>query len=164
MGLTDEDIESVKEGRKSDKKEDAELEAMPGPEGGGGAGGAAPGAEPGALTAGYERKGDIVSAGVEKAEAPAILEIENEDLPLKAEKKIRNAFGKDIETGEVGVRVGFDKQVQQGELLPGSFNQVLIGDVLTFPKQVEIKLPQLKKVETPQLKKVELPKLQKING
>ena len=38
-----------------------------------------------------------------------------------------------IETGEVGVRVGFDKQVTPGELLPGSFNQVLIGDVLTFP-------------------------------
>lgn len=38
-----------------------------------------------------------------------------------------------IETGEVGVRVGFDKQVKSGELLPGSFNQVLIGDVMTFP-------------------------------
>lgn len=38
-----------------------------------------------------------------------------------------------IETGEVGVRVGFDKQVQSGELQPGSFNQTLIGDVLTFP-------------------------------
>jgi regulator of protease activity HflC (stomatin/prohibitin superfamily) len=38
-----------------------------------------------------------------------------------------------IETGEVGVRVGFDKQVKSGELMPGSFNQVLIGDVLTFP-------------------------------
>ncbi len=38
-----------------------------------------------------------------------------------------------IETGEVGVRVGFDKQVKSGELLPGSFNQVIIGDVLTFP-------------------------------
>ena len=38
-----------------------------------------------------------------------------------------------IETGEVGVRVGFDKQVKPGELLPGSFNQILIGDVLTFP-------------------------------
>ena len=37
-----------------------------------------------------------------------------------------------IETGEVGVRVGFNKQVKPGELLPGSFNQVLIGDVLTF--------------------------------
>ena len=38
-----------------------------------------------------------------------------------------------IETGEVGVRVGFDKQVQSGELLPGSFNQTLVGTVLTFP-------------------------------
>lgn len=38
-----------------------------------------------------------------------------------------------IETGEVGVRVDFTKQVQPGELLPGSFNQTIVGDVLTFP-------------------------------
>lgn len=38
-----------------------------------------------------------------------------------------------ISTGEVGVRVGFDKQIKPGELMPGSFNQTLIGDVLTFP-------------------------------
>jgi hypothetical protein len=38
-----------------------------------------------------------------------------------------------IETGEVGVRVGFDKQVKPGELTAGSFNQTLVGDVLTFP-------------------------------
>lgn len=49
-----------------------------------------------------------------------------------------------IETGEVGVRVGFDKQIQSGELLPGSFNQVIIGDVLTFPvKDVNVKLDDL---------------------
>ena len=49
-----------------------------------------------------------------------------------------------IETGEVGVRVGFDKQVKPGELLPGSFNQVLIGDVLTFPvKDVNVKLDDM---------------------
>jgi regulator of protease activity HflC (stomatin/prohibitin superfamily) len=49
-----------------------------------------------------------------------------------------------IETGEVGVRVGFDKQVQSGELLPGSFNQVLIGDVLTFPvKDVNVVLENM---------------------
>lgn len=49
-----------------------------------------------------------------------------------------------IETGEVGVRVGFDKQVQSGELLPGSFNQVIIGDVLTFPiKDVNVKLDDM---------------------
>lgn len=38
-----------------------------------------------------------------------------------------------IETGEVGLRVGFDKQVSLGELQPGSFNQTFVGDVLTFP-------------------------------
>lgn len=49
-----------------------------------------------------------------------------------------------IETGEVGVRVGFDKQIQSGELLPGSFNQVIIGDVLTFPvKDVQVKLDDM---------------------
>jgi regulator of protease activity HflC (stomatin/prohibitin superfamily) len=46
-----------------------------------------------------------------------------------------------IETGEVGVRVGFDKQIQPGELLPGSFNQSLIGNILTFPiKDVNVAL------------------------
>lgn len=49
-----------------------------------------------------------------------------------------------IETGEVGVRVGFDKQVKSGELLPGSFNQTLIGDVITFPiKDVNVKLDDM---------------------
>ena len=49
-----------------------------------------------------------------------------------------------IETGEVGLRVGFDKQVSNTELLPGSFNQVLIGDVLTFPvKDVNVKIDDL---------------------
>ena len=44
-----------------------------------------------------------------------------------------------IETGEVGIRVGFDKQVKQEELLPGSWNQVIIGDVLTFSvKDVQV--------------------------
>jgi len=46
-----------------------------------------------------------------------------------------------IETGEVGVRIGFDKQVQSGELLPGSFNQTVIGTVMTFPvKDVNVTL------------------------
>jgi regulator of protease activity HflC (stomatin/prohibitin superfamily) len=49
-----------------------------------------------------------------------------------------------IETGEVGVRVGFDKQVKPGELMPGSFNQVIIGDVLTFPvKDVNVVLENM---------------------
>lgn len=38
-----------------------------------------------------------------------------------------------IETGEVGVRIGYDKQLKQGELLPGSFNQTLVGSIITFP-------------------------------
>lgn len=45
-----------------------------------------------------------------------------------------------IETGEVGLRVGFDKQVNTTELQPGSFNQTLIGSVLTFPVR-DIALP-----------------------
>ena len=49
-----------------------------------------------------------------------------------------------VETGEVGVRVGFDKQVKDGELLPGSFNQTIVGDVLTFPiKDVNVKLEDM---------------------
>ena len=49
-----------------------------------------------------------------------------------------------IETGEVGVRVGFDKQIQTGELLPGSFNQTFIGEVLTFPiKDVNVVLENM---------------------
>jgi regulator of protease activity HflC (stomatin/prohibitin superfamily) len=49
-----------------------------------------------------------------------------------------------IETGEVGVRVGFDKQIKSGELLPGSFNQTIVGDVLTFPvKDVNVVLENM---------------------
>lgn len=46
-----------------------------------------------------------------------------------------------IQTGEVGVRVDAFKQVQGVELLPGSMNQTLIGDVMTFPvKDIAINL------------------------
>jgi regulator of protease activity HflC (stomatin/prohibitin superfamily) len=38
-----------------------------------------------------------------------------------------------IETGEIGLRIDASKQIQGAELQPGSFNQTLIGDVLTFP-------------------------------
>jgi len=49
-----------------------------------------------------------------------------------------------IETGEVGLRVGFDRQVSTGELLPGSFNQVIIGDVITFPvKEISVKVEDM---------------------
>jgi hypothetical protein len=49
-----------------------------------------------------------------------------------------------IETGEVGIRVGFDKQVKKEELMPGSWNQVVIGDVLTFSvKDVQVDVADL---------------------
>jgi regulator of protease activity HflC (stomatin/prohibitin superfamily) len=49
-----------------------------------------------------------------------------------------------IETGEVGVRIDAYKQVQSGELLPGTVNQTLIGDVLTFPvKDVNVSLENM---------------------
>ena len=49
-----------------------------------------------------------------------------------------------VETGEVGVRIGFDKQIKPGELLPGSFNQTIIGDILTFPvKDVNVVLENM---------------------
>jgi hypothetical protein len=49
-----------------------------------------------------------------------------------------------IETGEVGLRQGFDKQVGGTELLPGSFNQTLVGSVLTFPiKDVSVKVEDM---------------------
>jgi regulator of protease activity HflC (stomatin/prohibitin superfamily) len=49
-----------------------------------------------------------------------------------------------IETGEVGVRIDAYKQVQSGELLPGTVNQTLIGDVLTFPvKDVNVSLDNM---------------------
>ena len=38
-----------------------------------------------------------------------------------------------IETGEVGVRRTLDKTIETGELMPGSVNQTLFGDVMTFP-------------------------------
>lgn len=46
-----------------------------------------------------------------------------------------------ITTGEVGVRVNASKEVQGTELLPGSWNQTLVGDVLTFPtKDISVTL------------------------
>lgn len=38
-----------------------------------------------------------------------------------------------IETGEVGVRVDWNKQIQPVELSEGTWNQTIVGDVLTFP-------------------------------
>lgn len=50
-----------------------------------------------------------------------------------------------IETGEVGLRIGFDKQISTDELQPGSFNQTFIGSVITFPvRDISINLDDLK--------------------
>lgn len=38
-----------------------------------------------------------------------------------------------IQTGEVGVRVNMSKEVQGAELAPGTWNQTIVGEVLTFP-------------------------------
>jgi hypothetical protein len=38
-----------------------------------------------------------------------------------------------IETGEVGMRVNFDKTIDPTELQPGTWNQTVFGDVITFP-------------------------------
>lgn len=38
-----------------------------------------------------------------------------------------------IQTGEVGVRIDMNKQIQQGELQAGSWNQTVFGEVVTFP-------------------------------
>ena len=38
-----------------------------------------------------------------------------------------------IETGEVGVRVNASKQIEGSELQPGTWNQTMVGSILTFP-------------------------------
>ena len=49
-----------------------------------------------------------------------------------------------IETGEVGVRRAFDKTIETTELMPGSVNQTIFGDVLTFPtKDVSVNITDL---------------------
>ena len=46
-----------------------------------------------------------------------------------------------IETGEVGVRLNASKQIEGTELMPGSWNQTLIGSVLEFAtKDINISL------------------------
>ncbi|PWF42044.1 SPFH domain-containing protein [Massilia glaciei] len=42
---------------------------------------------------------------------------------------------KRIETGEVGLRVNFDRTTDPTERLPGSFNQTLVGSIVTFKIQ-----------------------------
>lgn len=49
-----------------------------------------------------------------------------------------------IETGEVGVRIAFDKTIETEERLPGSLNQTFVGDILTFQvKDVAVEVNDL---------------------
>ena len=49
-----------------------------------------------------------------------------------------------VDTGEVGLRVNFDKTIESNELVAGSFNQTVIGKVLTFPiKDVSVDVRDL---------------------
>jgi hypothetical protein len=49
-----------------------------------------------------------------------------------------------IETGEVGVRRSFDKTIETTELMPGTINQTIWGEVLTFPtKDVSVDIADL---------------------
>lgn len=49
-----------------------------------------------------------------------------------------------IETGEVGVRRSFNKTIETTELQPGTINQTIFGDVLTFPtKDVQVDINDL---------------------
>jgi regulator of protease activity HflC (stomatin/prohibitin superfamily) len=46
-----------------------------------------------------------------------------------------------IETGEVGVRMDASKQIQGAELMPGTWNQTMVGHVMTFPvKDIAVNL------------------------
>lgn len=49
-----------------------------------------------------------------------------------------------IETGEVGVRIEMDRQINESELLAGTMNQTLFGSVMTFPvKDVSVDVVDL---------------------
>ena len=49
-----------------------------------------------------------------------------------------------IETGEVGVRRSLDKTIETTELQPGSINQTIFGEVLTFPtKDVSVDIADM---------------------
>lgn len=53
-----------------------------------------------------------------------------------------------IQTGEVGVRVDMSNQVQGTELLPGSWNQTLVGNVMTFPvRDITVALDDMKPLD-----------------
>jgi hypothetical protein len=49
-----------------------------------------------------------------------------------------------VDTGEVGLRVNFDKTIEPEERVAGSFNQTIVGKILTFPvKDVSVDVQNL---------------------
>ena len=49
-----------------------------------------------------------------------------------------------VDTGEVGLRVNFNKTIEPEERIAGSFNQTIIGKILTFPvKDVSVDVQNL---------------------
>lgn len=49
-----------------------------------------------------------------------------------------------VDTGKVGLRVNFDKTVEQSERLPGSFNQTVFGSVIDIPvKEISVDVTNL---------------------
>ena len=112
IGLTNEEVDAIKDGRKADKLEDAELEAVKAPDGtapGGTepAGGEAGGEEGGTgdLFSGEKKPGDLLTAlpgngkqlldddEYENDDIDSQFSIDDEDAPIKAQKKMMNAFG-----------------------------------------------------------------------
>jgi len=116
IGLTNDEIDAIKQGRKDDKKEDAELEAIKGPEASGGGGGGGEmgggdlnatgggGEDAGGLFAGDAKQGDLLTASPgegrdaesfdqDDLEVDAKFSIDDLDAPIKAEKRLMNVFG-----------------------------------------------------------------------
>lgn len=49
-----------------------------------------------------------------------------------------------VDTGEVGLRVNFNKTIEPEERIAGTFNQTIIGKILTFPvKDVSVDVQNL---------------------
>lgn len=71
-----------------------------------------------------------------------------------------------VETGEVGLRLNASKQIEGNELLEGSWNQTMIGDVLTFPvRDIALRLENQKPstVENTQLSDLDFTVIYSIN-
>ena len=123
LGLTDEEIEEVRQGRIQDKIDDTEVENAqpPGAEEGGGedagggeeAGGGEDAAGGGGLFAADQPEGDLLTAlpaeeyedddegEVEEEDTILSLSIDDDDAPIKAQNAIFNAFGQPVKKHRV---------------------------------------------------------------